>query len=233
MAAFSASENFDSYTNLDPLGGLSGGSGWAAAWSANQGTGADIVSNSQFINSPNSVSWTGAGVNLGPLYNRQMSSAVTGDSTTVHVAMWISDVSSTDGGYWEMYIGNSALNQYCVINLNVAQGKIQCRARTGTVIDLLTGISSNTWYHCYLELDVTNQRCRGYASDTIPNAPVTMSSYSTGTFTGTIDYVWISTETKTYVGTSYLDDIRDVGTDFTAVGGASRDARNLALLGVG
>lgn len=231
--AFTAAEDFDSYTNGEDLASKNGGSGWAAAWSTNQGTGSLLVSTTQFIDSPNSIAWTGAGSNLGPLYNRQFSTALTGTSNYIHVAMWISDPSTTNGGYWEMYVANSALNVYAVVGANTAQGKITLRGRLGATVDLLTGMSANTWYHVYLDLDVTNEQVRGYASTTIPQAVPTWSSYSSGVGTGTIDYIWLSVETKTHSGSSYLDDIRNEGSDFTPVGGASRDARNFTLLGVG
>ncbi len=225
MATFSGVEDFDSYSNGDDVNGKSGGSGWSGNWSATAAKWS--VSNAQSVNSPNSALLDGTNSDV---LQRQFSTISSG-SFIVHAAVRTSSVSGAPGNdnAITIYILNSAQSAYCNMYIDAQNNVVKCFASGGSPVTVSGdgSLAANTWLHFWLEVDIDNHRCRGYYSSTIPHSAQTFSSYSTGSIANAAYFVADANKNgRTY--TSYLDDIRDAGSDFTSVTNITVNATVLA-----
>jgi hypothetical protein len=219
MATFSGVENFDSYTSgvaLNTSG--SGGSGWAAAWVKDAGSGASLFTptNTQFVSSPNGCLCTqtfGSGE-----FSRVPTTVPSGNSTIIHASLRLASSASAGNGYVGFGTETAASGGVGYYQIRIRDdGVCEIVVAGGTGVTVATGLSLNTWYHVYIDIDATNQKARGYVSTTIPNAPITWSSY-TGAGTGaSFGFFWVEAVANSagLTTTGYIDDIRDVGTDMT------------------
>lgn len=216
MATFSGSENFESYTSGTDLNTLNGGSGWSNAWSgplSGQGVKtilADNGSPGQGLICAKSTSGTFGGC----AYSRTPTTVPSGTSTIIHCMIWISSSLSVSDVIIDFgTVQDASGNGYCIFQLD-SSGTATISI-LGTIVTVATGLSQSTWYHAYIDIDVTNGRARGYISTTIPHTSVVWSSYATHAVSNH-DTFNIQVNDN-HSGASYTmqwDDLRDGAADF-------------------
>lgn len=223
--AWTAVENFNTYADGD-LAGESGGSGWSAAWD-NAATAVINVTGVQAYEGAKSIEV--ADGSTFTLYQRDLTSALTGDGNVFYVAMRRSGISA--GGDQTIIFRNIASGSRCGLKL-AGGGNIQITGTTA--VDVLASYSFDTWYALRVTLNVTAGTAtaaystgtyQGGGSWSSESSPVTMTN------SGNIDRLQINCDAES--GTEYIDYISGVD-PLPAVGGGSfGGGSNLSLLGVG
>jgi len=158
--AWTAVENFDSYSDGD-LAGNNGGSGWSGAW-ANGAVEVIDVNGTQTYQGAKSVTDNSAVNNA--FYTRDLTSAVTGDGNIVYLAM---RKGSTSSGLLNVSIRNSGSGNRAEVRFNTSGNLVLVGTTTATI---LAGYSADTFYAIRLTFNVT--------------AGTSTAAYSTGTFGG-------------------------------------------------
>lgn len=224
--AFSASENFDSYTGgADFAGVTGGGSGFSdTSWTDTAATPL-TASTAQAFNGSNSAARTAP---LGePNYRRTMTNALSGTSNVMHFVVRTSGMDGSGGRNFAVGMASSDLAGYCQGFLDISNNRIAFISNGGGGnIVLISGISADTWYHVWLDFNITAETVRGFASTTI-----TTPTWVTG---GTL--LTGKTWNKLYIGgqfgvtgtyTAFVDDIRDGFDDMNQIGGSYNDSVNI------
>lgn len=151
FAAFSITDNFDSYSDGD-LTGQNGGSGWSAAWSGS--TGYDVQGTTVYSGAKAITDTIGANQNHTII--RDLSSETSGD---FYVAWRTSSVSAACG-YFLLREGASGRG-YIRLPCTAASTNLTIYNNTGgTYENIATGLSANTWYVLHVQFDATTDQYR-------------------------------------------------------------------------
>lgn len=215
-ATFSGVENFDSYTGGANLATLNGGSGWGTAWVLDYGTNT-IIKTDQFVSSANSGGLTLTSGNSG--MGRDATTPPSGASTIIHASIRLA--STVTGGNNSITFGTQLSDGtgFYIGFLDDA-GNYKVQSRLGSTVTVATGLLLDTWYHAWIDFDVTNLKIRGYISTTIPYASVTWSAYTAaGQNVSFARFMFQPQENDAAATTmtGWIDDVRDGAADFVAL----------------
>jgi hypothetical protein len=228
--AWAATENFDSYTNGVDLHSLNGGSGWTGAWVRGDAS-TVAITNSYYLNSPNGCG--DVGPSSEPSYTRTFT-ALSGTTNVMHFAvMFTSTAGSSGGRNYGMTLVSSDSAAYTTIRLDYNGNRIYMYSSGGGgVIVIQSGVSADTWYHIYVNFDITNLQAKVAASTSIITSEPTWSTAGT-----LANKTWdrVGPNGQFGVGGSYtsvLDDIREGSQDWAVTTGIAT-VNGLAKASVG
>lgn len=209
--AWTAKDDFDSYTNGATLPTLNGGSNWGGAW-VNDSMGGNIsVTNATSYQGANSIICSSG--NDGDC-KRLLSGAITSGTFVMYLAIRRDQVS---GGQAVFYFQNSASGNITLLKIYInSSGNLTIQ---GTTTQTMTAASANTWYVVQVTVNATLRTATAaystaaygtagtFSADTLPVA-----------FFAANDVNQISVVGESGGGASYFDYISDT-TPFPAPSG--------------